>query len=91
MNRRIISVVAFELLLIVVLAPAFWPRSHAQTAIPAPTTYAYKVERFAWKAKDMDSVLTADGKDGWRVSRVESVGPYHNDLVFVMEKPAPSN
>jgi hypothetical protein len=84
-----IGLSAFVLLLVGVLAASYSPRSHAQSPVPASTTRAYKIERFGWKAKDMDAVLTVDGKDGWRVSLVESVGPYHNDLVFVMEKPTP--
>jgi hypothetical protein len=89
MYWKLMSIAGLSLLVILTLALVFSPRSQAQTANPVSATYAYKVERISRNSKDMDRVLSEDGKDGWRVWRVEAVGPYNNDLVFLMEKPAP--
>ncbi|MGB7622874.1 MAG: hypothetical protein WBN92_11040 [Terriglobia bacterium] len=90
-NWKLWGVAGLFVVAIVAVALAFSPRSQAQTASRAPAAYAYKVERIGRKAKDMDRILTDDGKDGWRVWRVEVVGPNQNDFVFVMEKPASTN
>ena len=62
-------------------------RTQAQAPPPAKTASAYKTERFNWKqTEEMDKKLTEDGKDGWHIDRVVTVGPYRNDLVFVLIK-----
>lgn len=86
---KLVSVAVLCLIAIWAMTLVFSPHSQAQTTSPALATYAYKVERIARNSKDIDQVLSEDGKNGWRVWRVEAVGPYHNDLVFLMEKRAP--
>jgi hypothetical protein len=71
--------------LIVLLMPV--RHTQAQTTAPAKTASAYKTERFNWKqTQEMDKKLTEDAKDGWHIDRVVTVGPYRNDLVFVLIK-----
>jgi hypothetical protein len=91
MHWKLLSVAGLCLIAILAIALAFSPRSQAQTASPVSAAYTYKVERMGRNSKDIDRILSEDGKAGWRVWRVEAVGPYHNDLVFLMEKPAPAN
>ena len=76
---------------IVVVLLSLGHRSQAQVTNTNRTAYAYKVERFNKNATDFDRVLSEDGKDGYRVSRIETVGPYHNDVIVVMEKTLASN
>ena len=89
MNWKLMSVAGLMVIAIVTVTILHGPVMHAQAQGPtaAPAAYVYKVERVARNSKDIDRILTDDGKDGWRLSRLEAVGPYHNDLVFVMEKP----
>ena len=87
MNWNRISVAGLLLIAVVALVLVMGHRSQAQVASPSPAMLAYKVERFGKNDKDADRILTEDGKAGWHINRVLTVGPYHNDLVFVMEKP----
>ncbi len=91
MNWKLLGFMGSLAIAIVVLALVFSTRSKAQTVTHAPVAYAYKVEHMNKNAKDMDRILSDDGKEGWRVWRVEAVGTYHNDLVFLMERPVNSS
>ena len=93
MNWKSMNVVGLILIAVAVLVLAVGHRSQAQAQVAGPVAaaFAYKVERVGKNDKDADRILTEDGKAGWRINRVLTVGPYHNDLVFVMEKPAGSN
>jgi len=85
-NWNRIGVAGLLLIAVVALLLALGHRSQAQVASPSATMLAYKVERVGKNDKDTDRILTEDGKAGWRINLVLTVGPYHNDLVFVMEK-----
>ena len=91
MNSKRMSVAGLLLVAVVAVVLAVGHKSQAQVATPSSTAVAYKVERVGKNDKDTDRILTEDGKAGWRINRVLTVGPYHNDLVFVMEKPVSSN
>ena len=87
MNWNRISVAGLLLIAVIVVMLAMGHKSQAQVASPSAATLAYKIERVGKNDKDADRILTEDGKAGWHINRVLTVGPYHNDLVFVMEKP----
>ena len=91
MQWKLMSFAAVFVAAVVVLMLFLGHGSQAQLTNTSKTAYAYKVERFNRNAKDIDRILSEDGKDGYRVSRIEMIGPYHNDVIVVMEKMLASN
>ena len=91
MQWKLMSLAAVFVAAIVVVMLLLGRGTQAQVTNTNRTAYAYKVERFNRNAKDIDRILSEDGKDGYRVSRVETIGPYHNDVIVVMEKMSASN
>ena len=91
MQWKLISFAVVFVSALVVVMLLLGHRSQAQVTNTNRAAFAYKVERFNRNAKDIDRILSEDGKDGYHVSRVETIGPYRNDLVVVMEKTLASN
>jgi hypothetical protein len=92
-TRRATESLRFLLLLavgvvIVLLAFARNPSAYATSPAvsPALPNYDYKVE-FVRRHQDLEGVLQADGRNGWRVHQVLAAN-YNTDLVVILEKPA---
>ena len=65
---------------------AFGRQSKTQATNPAPAAYEYKVE-LVKHSKDLEGLLKEDARNGWRIQRVVTMGPYDNELVVILEKP----
>jgi negative regulator of sigma E activity len=86
MTRKL-TIAGVFVLTILALVLTFDGKSQAQAAPQAPVTYIYKVEPLKANHQQIEKVLNADAKDGWRL--VTYSGGDYDRLFFVLEKPAP--
>lgn len=86
MNMK--SGVPYLLVIGVLAVLILFGRNSATTAAISPTApapqYEYKVELVKHNA-DLEGVLQTNAGKGWRVREVV-IGPFHNELVVVLEK-----
>ena len=91
MKWRLVSIGSLIAIAILTTVLASGFRSRAESVSPAAPAPEYKVELVGYRErKDLERRLNDDARNGWHVLHSLVMGPDHNELVVILEKPAGS-